>query len=56
MYSSDSAVLGASTVAAPAAFSIVFWPDLVLVSLAILLVVLALLFVIFRIRNKRTNN
>lgn len=56
MYSSDGAVLGASTVAAPAVLGMVLWPDLVLVSLAILLTILALLFFIFRIRNRRMSN
>ena len=53
MYSNDNAVLGASTVAAPALFGIVLWPNLALIILGITFVLIGILYILFKRRSRQ---
>lgn len=52
MYSNDSAVLGASTVAAPTALGIALWPDAALIILGLAFVAIGVMYLLFKRRSR----
>lgn len=53
MYSNESAVLGTSTIVAPAMLGIAIWPDLILIFVGIAFALLGILYLIFKRRAAR---
>ena len=53
MYSSENAVLGTTVLSAPTIFGLLVWPDFVLLLLGAIMAIMGLLFMLFKVRNRK---
>lgn len=53
MYSSENTVLGTTVLSAPTVFGLLVWPDFVLILLGAVMTIMGLLFMLFKIRNRK---